>query len=233
VTPPEWARAEFPGEQPAHEVRISRGFWLDRTEVTVASYDAFVAAGGYDRRELWSDDGWAWRQRQGSAPLPQPCLEQAADEPQACASWYEAEAYAAWRGRRLPIEAEWEYAARGPGSTVYPWGDAFDPARANLVDATGPVAVGSYPEGASWCGNLDMAGNLMEWVADWYSTTDHAAGVDDDPTGPSNGSLKIEKGGWWDAPDPEYVSRAAYRHFEDPPFYADHHIGFRIVADGS
>jgi formylglycine-generating enzyme required for sulfatase activity len=91
--------------------------------------------------------------------------------------------------------------------------------------------VRSYPAGASWVGALDLAGNAMEWVADWYSLTDHAAGVDEDPTGPATGSLKIEKGGWWGAPDPAYVSRAAYRHFEDPPTYADHHIGFRIVSD--
>jgi iron(II)-dependent oxidoreductase len=232
ATRPTWAANEALSEGPAHEVRLSRGYWIDTTEVTVAAFAAFTAAGGYDDQSLWSADGWAWRQAQGSKALPQACLEQAPDEPQVCVTWYEAEAYAHWRGGRLPTEAEWEFAARGPQSLVYPWGNTYDPTLANLDGGTGPMKVGSYPKGASWVGALDMAGNAMEWVADWLSTTYYGQRVADDPTGPATGSIKVEKGGWWGPAGNSgaYVGRAAYRHFEDPPFYADHHIGFRIVS---
>lgn len=231
---PAWAFNEALSEGPAHEVSLSRGYWIDTTEVTVAAFTAFKDAGGYDDQSLWSADGWRWRQGQGAKPLPQPCLEQGPDEPQVCVTWYEAEAYARWRGGRLPTEAEWEFAARGPESLVYPWGNEFDPKLANLDGATGPVAVGSYPKGASWVGALDMAGNAMEWVADWWSATYYGLRVANDPTGPATGSAKVEKGGWWGPANDSgaYVGRAAYRHFEDPPLYADHHIGFRIVTDG-
>ena len=230
--PPTWARNEALTEQPAHAVTLSRGYWIDTTEVTVASFDAFKAAGGYDDQALWSADGWRWRQRQGTKPLPDACQEQSPDEPQVCVTWYEAEAYAHWRGGRLPTEAEWEFAARGPQSLVYPWGNDYDATRATLDGGTGPMPVGSFPKGASWVGALDMAGNAMEWVADWWSASYYAGSPDSDPPGPATGSIKVEKGGWWGPADNSgaYVGRAAYRHFEDPPLYDDHHIGFRIVS---
>ena len=234
ATPPAWAAITFRSEHPAHEVAISRGYWIDMTEVTVAEFNAFREAGGYDDQAAWSADGWSWRQSMGATPLPQPCLTQKPNEPQVCVTWYEADAYATWRGGHLPTEAEWEFAARGPDSHVYPWGDAFDGSRANLDGASGPVAVGSYPKGASWVGALDMAGNAMEWVADWWSSTYYQSEVRDDPTGPASGTIKVEKGGWWGPPDGTgaFLSRSSYRHFEDPPVYSDHHIGFRIVSPG-
>jgi formylglycine-generating enzyme required for sulfatase activity len=232
ATPPAWAANEARTERPAHQVHLSRGYWIDTTEVTVASFAAFKAAGGYDDESLWSSEGWKWRQAQGEKPLPDPCLTQAPDEPQVCVTWYEAEAYAHWRGGRLPTEAEWEFAARGPQSLVYPWGNEYDKTLANLDGGTGPMKVGSFPKGASWVGALDMSGNAMEWVADWWSGVYYSQSPDTDPTGPATGSIKVEKGGWW-GPANEggaYVGRAAYRHFEDPPLYEDHHIGFRIVS---
>ncbi len=230
---PRWARPGFDSEHPAHEVRITRGYWIDTTEVTVEAYAAFADGGGYADESFWSADGWAWRQGRGTTELPRRCIaeEQEPNQPQVCVTWYEAEAYAAWRGGRLPTEAEWEFAARGPDSLIYPWGDEFDPALANLDGATGPLPVGSYPDGASWVGALDMAGNAMEWVADWWSSSYRDAATDD-PTGPETGSVKVEKGGWWGPPDNagSFISRSSYRHFEDPPTYSDHHIGFRIVT---
>jgi formylglycine-generating enzyme required for sulfatase activity len=229
---PAWVKKEFPSEQPEHEVHLTHGYWIDQYEVTNAAFQAFIDAGGYATREHWSDDGWAWLSKQ---PSRSGCLYQKskdkADYPCVRITWYEAEAYAKWRGGRLPTEAEWEYAARGPQSLVYPWGNTFDPANANVVDSQELKPVGSYPAGKSWVNAFDMAGNAMEWVQDWLSTTYYQQGVRDDPPGPATGTIKIEKGGWWGS-NP-YVARSAYRHYEDPPDYADHHIGFRIVSPQS
>lgn len=234
ATAPSWASATYASEHPAHEVHITRGYWIDTTEVTVADFAAFKDAGGYKDQSNWSANGWTWLQGRGTQVLPNPCLAQKPDEPQVCVTWYEAEAYAHWRGGRLPTEAEWEFAARGPESRVYPWGDEFDGAKANLGNSTGPVAVGSYPAGASWVGALDMAGNAMEWVTDWWSASYYATSPLEDPTGPDAGTIKIEKGGWWGPPagTAPFVARSAFRLDEDPPTYQDHHIGFRIVTDG-
>ncbi len=219
---------EFPREQPQHEVQLTRGYWIDKTEVTNQSFQAFVAAGGYTTRAYWSEAGWEWLSRQMVDMLPRFCLGNLPDNPVACVTWYEAEAYAAWRGGRLPTEAEWEFAARGPDSRIYPWGNEFDPALCNVVEAKGLQPVGSYPAGASWVGALDMAGNVMEWVQDWLG--DYPEGTAIDPTGPTEGRAKVEKGGWWGSS--LFVARSAYRHFEDPPDYGDTHIGFRIVTSG-
>jgi formylglycine-generating enzyme required for sulfatase activity len=143
-------------------------------------------------------------------------------------TWYEAEAYARWRDGRLPTEAEWEYAARGPESLVYPWGNTFDENKANVILSPGLTPVGSYPDGVSWVGAHDMAGNAMEWVQDWLDVDYYKLNEQYDPQGPETGTVKIEKGGWWGSN--AFVARSAYRHFEDPPLYQDHHIGFRIVT---
>ncbi len=227
---PFWAAREFRSERPAHEVCLSQGYWIDKTEVTNAAYDAFVQDGGYENEALWSTEGWAWvTQRLTETPLPLVCVvEQTPEQPRTCITWYEAEAYATWRGGRLPTEAEWEYAARGPESLTYPWGNEFDETLLNMVGATNSVAVGSYPAGASWVGALDMAGNAMEWVQDWLDLGYYQLMERDDPQGAEHGDIKIEKGGWWGA-DP-FTARSAYRHYEDPPHYEDHHIGFRMVA---
>lgn len=226
--PPEWVVDAFPSEQPQHEVTLSNGFWIDVHEVTNAAYDAFVAAGGYTTEAFWSDGGWKWLSHRDVASLPAPCEGTSPEHPRRCVSWWEAEAFATWRGGRLPTEAEWEFAARGPDSRTYPWGDTFDPELANVVDSTGPTPVGSFPDGASWVGALDMAGNAMEWVADWLDAGYYADSPAVDPPGPDGGRNKVEKGGWWGS-NP-FVARAAYRHYEDPPNYADEHIGFRVVT---
>jgi len=229
VEPPAWAARALSSERPAHAVEITRGFWLDRTEVTVRAFAAFVADGGYERRTLWSDAGWAWLAARGAEGLPLECLEDGAlDLPRVCVTWYEAEAYARWRGGRLPHEAEWEWAARGPESRLFPWGDEWDPEKAQVVGADGPAAVGSFPDGASWVGALDMAGNAMEWVQDWLDVSYYARAERLDPAGPPTGARKVEKGGWWGGPP--FAARSAYRHFEDPPEYQDHHIGFRVLS---
>ena len=227
---PSWARFELASERPQHEVSLSSGYWIDTTEVTNEAYQAFVDAGGYQDQKLWSAAGWTWLAGRDATALPAACTDAEANQPRVCITWYEAEAYAAWRGGALPTEAQWEYAARGPSSSVFPWGDDWDATKANVIDSDGLTAVGTYPAGASWVGAVDMAGNAMEWVGDWYSAAYYKQEVRDDPAGPDKGSKKVEKGGWWGAVP--YVARSAYRHFEDPPTYQDHHIGVRVVSVG-
>jgi formylglycine-generating enzyme required for sulfatase activity len=229
---PVWATREKLSEKPQHQVEISRGFWLDKTEVTNAHFQAFVDAGGYADQQFWSAEGWQWLQEQEPGSLPVECEESnLPDHPRVCVTWYEAEAYANWRGGRLPTEAEWEYAARGPESSVYPWGNEWDEAKANVVNSTSPKPVGSYPAGASWIGALDMSGNAMEWVSDWLDFNYYQLEESPDPQGPAEGTKKVEKGGWWGS-NP-YVARSAYHHFEDPPEYKDAHIGFRILSEST
>jgi formylglycine-generating enzyme required for sulfatase activity len=226
--PPDWVAAEFPSEQPAHEVNLTHGYWIDRTEVSNAAFDAFVDAGGYTNRALWSDAGLRWLATQDVTRLPLHCQGDVPENPRLCVTWFEAEAYATWRAGRLPTEAEWEFAARGPDSSVYPYGDRFDIDLANVINSLGPKAVGSYSDGASWVGAVDLSGNAMEWVSDWLDSGYYGSSPTDDPSGPTSGTKKVEKGGWWGSN--EFVARSAYRHYEDPPEYGDKHIGFRIAS---
>jgi len=228
LQPPAWVMKALDSERPQHRVRLTEGFWIDKYEVTNAAFQSFVDDGGYANAALWSDAGRRWLAGQRLDALPAACPGERPDHPRRCVTWYEAEAYARWRHGRLPTEAEWEYAARGPSSSRYPWGDAFDASRCNVVGVDGPVPVGSYPNGASWVGALDMSGNAMEWVSDWLDVSYYADSVGPDPAGPRSGSVKVEKGGWWGS-NP-FVARSAYRHYEDPPEYGDKHIGFRIVT---
>jgi formylglycine-generating enzyme required for sulfatase activity len=227
LNPPGFVFGEFPREQPPHEVRLTKGFWIDKYEVTRKAFRAFVEEGGYSTREYWSDAGWEWLSSQSGISLPRICTADTPEIPIVCVTWYEAEAYARWRGGRLPTEAEWEYTARGPQSLVYPWGNEFDRSLCNVVDSQGLKPVGSFPAGASWVGAQDMAGNAMEWAQDWLG--EYPPGPVENPAGPSTGKIKVEKGGWWGATF--FVARSAYRHFEDPPTYGDGHIGFRVASE--
>jgi formylglycine-generating enzyme required for sulfatase activity len=228
AAPPAWVTTEFPSEQPAHKVTLTAGYWIDKYEVTNEAFARFVDAGGYGNKAYWSDAGWDWLGGEDASRLPLGCGADVPKHPRMCVNWYEAEAYANWRGGRLPTEAEWEYAARGPASAVYPWGDDFTNDRANVVDSLGPKPVGSYPTGVSWVGAHDMAGNAMEWVADWLGVSYYGSSPEKDPAGPTTGSKKVEKGGWWGS-NP-FVARSAYRHYEDAPWYGDKHIGLRIAS---
>src|SRR5690606_37691166 len=110
-------------EPPIHEQCFDAPFWIDRYEVTNAEYARFIAAGGYDNPDYWTEAGWAWRQAFDMiGPLDSDGFT-GSDQPRIGVSWYEAIAYANWRGARLPTEREWEYAARGPDNPMYPWGD--------------------------------------------------------------------------------------------------------------
>ncbi len=163
-------------EKPVREQVIAQGFWLDLTPVTNAAYAKFVAAGGYRQRDLWTAAGWAWReQKDVSAPEDYDGFT-APDQPRVGITWYEAWAFAAWRGGRLPTEAEWEWAARGAENRVYPWGDNFMGSleyviySGNSNDKTHPVGEDIRLNGAAWCGALDMSGNVWEWVSSLHQS---------------------------------------------------------------
>lgn len=185
-------------------------------------------AGGYSTETYWSDEGWEWLSHQQVDELPPNCTEIVTDHPRVCITWYEAQAYATWRGGQLPTEAQWELAARGPEAHIYPWGNTWDTTLANVEESDGLVPVGSYPDGVSWVGAHDMAGNAMEWVSNWFDADYYELAVRDDPTGPASGTRKPEKGGWWGSN--AFAARSAFHLSEDPPTYQDHHIGMRVVT---
>ncbi len=218
-------------ESPQHAVTLD-GFWMDQTEVTNAQYRLCVEAGACQAPTTcdWGEPTF------GDASKT--------DHPVGCVGWYGAQAYCEWVGARLPTEAEWEYAARGEQGHTYPWGNTFDGTRLNYCDINcqeGPWAdttvddgyaksapVGSYPDGASWCGAFDLAGNAWEWVADWLGAYPSTAQTN--PTGPATGSEKVMRGSSW-VYDEERV-RTAVRDFVVPT-ERDSPIGFRCVAVGS
>ncbi len=213
-------------EGPVREVSIDT-FWIDRTEVTNEQYKKFVDATG--RPVPYVAESWAKPYNWDRAARTYP--DGKGNHPVVLVSWDEAAAYALWAGKRLPTEAEWEYAARGPGSRTYPWGNAWDASRCNwLSDALveGLAPVGSYPSGASWCGALDMAGNVWEWCADWFAPDAYSAAARRNPSGPVTGRYRVLRGGSWGSPAD--LCRSSARAFR-PPYARSDAAGFRCAAD--
>lgn len=190
------------------------GFYMDKYEVSNREYQEFMDAGGYSNPLYWSKEGWDWKMdldRNQNISITEPnnwgnsyiqSGPNYPDFPVSGVSYYEAEAFANWKGKRLPWEAEWEKAARhaepSPGQTedrLYPWGDLFICDFVNYYSCGGrtKVEIDALPGGASFYGCEQMAGNVWEWVKDWYYPTyydeQNGRGVpspDADPTGPAN-----------------------------------------------
>jgi len=217
-----WAADWFDGELPQHTVYLD-AYWIDKYEVTNQQYDQFIAAGGYDQREFWTQEGWDWRTREertqpqywDSAPWNTPSL------PVVGVVWFEAVAYCRWAGARLPTDAEWERAAGWDAATgekrVYPWGNEWDPSRANTKesDQQGTTAPGEYcPQGESPVGACDMAGNVWEWCSSLYMPYpyDPHDGREDLE---AKGTRVLRSGSWLNA---HVEARTAYRL---PPFPGD------------
>ena len=200
-------------EKPVHDVTLD-GFWIDTTEVTNAHYAQCVGAdvceaSFYVDDSTYNGDGY----------------------PVVGVSWDDADTYCSWAGGQLPAEAQWEYAARGADGNRYPWGEKEPTCElAQLLDCAGQtVPAGSYPEGASWVGALDMAGNVWEWVNDWYNSDYYANSPTENPAGPESGSSKVQRGGGWNHGPADL--RGPNRDGDDP-FYGYDDIGFRCVWPG-
>jgi formylglycine-generating enzyme required for sulfatase activity len=208
-------------EKPQHRVYLD-AFWMDRTEVTKDQYQQCVAAG---KCAAPSCRGTG----QGNHPV-------------VCVSWQDAADYCTWAGRRLPTEAEWEKAARGTDGRKYPWGNqgvagnllnfcdsncGYDWRDNSVNDGYRETApVGSYPAGASSYGALDMAGNVWEWVGDWYDEKYYAGSPARNPTGPASGQARVVRGG--SCSDGQGFVRAAVRYRYVPDF-RDVCVGFRCA----
>lgn len=205
----------FSDEYPAKSVSLDN-YWIDVYEVTNEKYLKFVEATGHPPAldaSCTTDacrDGNLWE----GASFP-PAIRK---QPVTQVSWYDAEAYCKWRGKRLPTEAEWEKAARGPKGNIYPWGNASPKGRATFERKWNGIYtmtdVGSYPNGASIYGVHDMAGNVWEWVDDWYDRTYYTRGTKSNPRGYVEGEFKSLRGGSWvNFPD---SLRSAFRRWSRP-----------------
>jgi len=237
----------FDNEKWAHEVQL-RPFRISCTPVTNADHAAFVDAGGYSRREWWSEDGWAWKSGENllapkywikrDGAWGQKRFERVValrpDEPVIHVNWHEAQAYCRYAKRRLPTEAEWEYAASLDASAHqkrhYPWGNQFpDAVHANLESA-GVAAIEAYPGGDAASGCRQMIGNVWEWTA---STFTPYPGFAIDPykeySEPWFGTHKVLRGGSFATT--RRLIRNTWRNFYTPERY-DVFAGFRTCAVG-
>lgn len=223
-------------EQPAHEVSID-GFWMDQVEVVNAMYELCVNDGTCRPPTLLRSDN-----REDYFGNPE-----FDDYPVVYVTWVDANAYCQWAGRRLPTEAEWERAARGDDKRNFPWGDELPSEyTANFMNLIGDTSrVGSYAEGASPFGVLDMAGNVWEWIADRYKPNYYQIAPTENPPGPSEEEaqylMRVIRGGSYE--DDGYTLRLANRNFiegpdpkaqpEDDAYYGkiSPKIGFRCTED--
>jgi formylglycine-generating enzyme required for sulfatase activity len=201
-------------EKPVHEVYLN-DFYIDRYEVTNALYKDCVTASACDEP-----------QNTGNYDN-----SQYADHPVVYVDWNMAKAYCEWRGAQLPTEAQWEKAARGKDGRTYPWGEDIACNKANYLDCVGDTQpFGSYENGQSPYGISDMAGNVWEWVADWYSVRYDENSPAENPLGPDSGQYRVLRGGAWN--QDSYLLRTSARLGSAPTdVYLS--FGFRCASDST
>ena len=203
-------------EKPVRQVYLD-AYWIDKYEVTNGQYKQCVAAGACT--QPFSPRSAMRSSYYGGTSYP--------SYPVINVEWNQAQAYCQWAGGNLPTEAQWEKAARGTDARTYPWGN--NSPNWMLANYNGTkldtVEVGSYPQGASPFGALDMAGNVWEWVRDWYG--DYDPNETSNPNGPVSGTSRVLRGGnWWTW---SKFIRASYRYRFNPS-YQDVLIGFRCAS---
>lgn len=193
-------------ERPIHQVYLD-AYYIDKYEVTNAFYEACVKANvcspPHDFGALTHSNYYGNPEFDTYAVIN--------------VDWYQAKTYCEWRNGRLPTEAEWEKAARGTDERTYPWGEGIDCTRANYLGENCGyeiTEVGRYEKGVSPYGVYDMAGNVWEWVADWYSETFYLISPFENPLGPGDGQYRVLRGGAMNTS--EFAVRASHRMAEEP-----------------
>ncbi|MBN1119481.1 MAG: SUMF1/EgtB/PvdO family nonheme iron enzyme [Anaerolineae bacterium] len=192
-------------ESPVHEVCFEEPFWIDVYEMT--------------------------NKQVGGAASNCTSHSFSGNQPAICINWYDSLAHCEDRGARLPTEAEWEYAARGPDNLIYPWGNTFvaDNTVYGENNPGGTASVGSKPGGVSWVGANDLSGNVWEWVNDWYDEEYYGTLADGviNPLGPDTGDDHVMRGGPWDNHSSIHM-RSANRSWNDPDS-SNFNLGFRCA----
>ena len=212
----EWCKCgvrQFEDELYMRQVQV-QGFYIDKYEVTNRQFQAFADAIGYRTDAEKKNEARTWRTEFTAGKESHPVVWM---------SWNDAQAYCEWAGKRLPTEAEWEKAARGDDARLWPWGNDWDNRRLNAGEGgrktTTPV--GSFANGASPYGVMDMAGNVWEWVNDWYGAAYYQSGADSDPKGPAGGEDRVLRGGGFN--NGLHDVRVANRHKGGQSGYAPDH----------
>jgi len=211
-------------EYPNHEVFLD-AYYIDKFEMTNGRYREFIRATGHRAPQHAKDPS---RNIWQGATMP----ESIADKPVINVDWFDAEAYCKWAGRRLPTEAEWEKAARGTDDRRFPWGNV-EPTHKHLnfnqrwQGEKTLMPVGSYEAGKSPFGVYDMAGNVWEWVADWYDAYYYEKSPARNPKGTATGTHKVLRSSGWEVETP--LVRSVTRVMSDP-LNRNHSTGFRCAA---
>jgi len=223
---PKWARDGGVDERPNHEVDLD-AFYMDKYEVTNGRYLEFIHATGHrppkhrtdQTKNLWQGG----LMPESIAPLPVINVD-----------WFDSQAYCEWAGKRLPTEAEWEKAAKGTDDRRFPWGDV-EPTHKHLnfnqvwKGEKTLVPVGIYEKGKSPYGVYDVAGNVWEWVADWYDPAYYQKSPRRNPKGPETGTHRVLRSSGWQVETPMV---RIFTRVKSDPLNRNHSTGFRCAADG-